>query len=86
MPSAKVTSKGQITVPKAVRERLNIGPGDSVLFREQADGTIVVEAESHDVMALAGSVRPRVKGVTLDQMNEAARQGAAARHKRSLRK
>jgi AbrB family looped-hinge helix DNA binding protein len=86
MPSAKITSKGQITVPKAVRERLNVGPGDSVVFREQADGSIVLEAESRDVMALAGSIKPGVKGVTLAHMADAVEQAAIARNKRSRRR
>ena len=40
---AKVTSKGQITIPARIREQLKIGEGDHVRFRGQ-DGHIVVEA------------------------------------------
>ena len=80
---AKVTSKGQITVPKTVRERLNVGPGDYLVFREEANGTIVVEAATSDIMALAGSVPSKVRGVSLDAMHDAVQQGAAARAKRS---
>jgi AbrB family looped-hinge helix DNA binding protein len=36
MAAAKVTSKGQITVPKAVRERLGLAPGDTIEFVEVA--------------------------------------------------
>ncbi len=35
MPTAKITSKGQITLPQEVRKRLGIGPGDSVEFVEE---------------------------------------------------
>lgn len=35
---ARMTSKGQITVPKEVREALGLKPGDSVLFRVREDG------------------------------------------------
>ena len=35
MPTARMTSKGQITVPKGVRERLGIGPGDELEFVEE---------------------------------------------------
>jgi len=79
---AKVTSKGQITVPKTVRERLNVGPGDYLVFREEADGTIVVEAATSDVMALAGSVASKVRGVSVEAMQDAVQQAAAARAKR----
>ena len=40
---AKVTSKGQITIPSKIREQLKIGAGDHVRFRGQ-DGRIVLEA------------------------------------------
>ena len=83
MADAKVTTKGQITVPKTVRERLNVGPGDYLVFRERGDGTIVVEAATHDVMSLAGSIAPRVRGVTVDAMYAAVSDGAAARLKRA---
>lgn len=79
---AKVTSKGQITVPKTVRERLNVGPGDYLVFREEADGTIVVEAATSDVMALAGSVASKVRGVSVEAMQDAVQQAAAARARR----
>ena len=79
---AKVTSKGQITVPKTVRERLNVGPGDYLVFREEADGTIVVEAATSDIMALAGSVASKVRGVSVEAMQDAVQQTAAARAKR----
>jgi antitoxin PrlF len=39
----KVTSKGQVTIPKPVRDHLGIGPGSQVAFRRAADGTIIIE-------------------------------------------
>ena len=41
MISAKVTSKGQITLPKKVRERLGVNPGDDVGFEEK-DNLLVI--------------------------------------------
>jgi antitoxin PrlF len=38
-----VTSKGQVTIPKPVRDHLGIGPGSQIAFRRAADGTIVIE-------------------------------------------
>ena len=35
MITAKVTSKGQITLPKKIRERLGVGPGEDVGFEEK---------------------------------------------------
>lgn len=39
---ATVTSKGQVTIPKAVRDFLGIGPGSKVEFRRVGDGSVVV--------------------------------------------
>ena len=38
-----VTSKGQVTIPKPVRDHMGIGPGSQVAFRRAADGSIVIE-------------------------------------------
>jgi len=39
----KLTSKGQVTIPKPVCDHLGIGPGSEVAFRRAADGSIVIE-------------------------------------------
>jgi AbrB family looped-hinge helix DNA binding protein len=77
MAKATVTYKGQITLPKAVREQLGVRPGDRVSFREIAGGAIVVEADTVDLMELKGVMRPRKRGVTVEQMNETIRAAAA---------
>lgn len=38
-----VTSKGQVTIPKPVRDHLGIGPGSRVDFRRNAEGGILIE-------------------------------------------
>jgi AbrB family looped-hinge helix DNA binding protein len=38
-----VTSKGQVTIPKPVRDHLGIGPGSKVSFRRANDGSIIIE-------------------------------------------
>jgi len=40
--STQVTRKGQVTIPKRVRDRLNIKPGSSVEFELAADGRVVL--------------------------------------------
>ena len=44
MSKATVTYKGQITLPKAVRERLGVQAGDRVSFRETGDGVTLIVA------------------------------------------
>jgi AbrB family looped-hinge helix DNA binding protein len=39
---ATVTAKGQVTIPKPVRDFLGIVPGSEVEFRRAADGTVVL--------------------------------------------
>ena len=41
MITAKVTSKGQVTIPKSVREKLGVQPGEAVGFEEK-DGALVI--------------------------------------------
>jgi antitoxin PrlF len=58
--AAKVTSKGQVTVPKAVRDALGIKEGDEVVFRVQ--GNRAVLARTPAFLDLAGTIRvPAVK-------------------------
>lgn len=40
--STTVTAKGQVTIPKAVRDTLGIGPGSQVDFRRMSDGNIIL--------------------------------------------
>lgn len=42
MTLSTVTSKGQVTIPKAVRDRLRLEAGDKLDFRVEDDGTIRV--------------------------------------------
>lgn len=79
MPAAKLTSKGQITVPKAVREALGVHPGDRIAFRLHEDGTVMIEAETVDLSDLRGVLKPGVRGVSVDAMNAAIRRGATSR-------
>lgn len=77
MARAKLTSKGQITVPKPVRDALGIHPGDRLNFRVREDGTITVEAETVDVRSLRGRLKPGVRGVTIADMNAAIRRAGS---------
>ena len=53
--AAKVTSKGQVTVPKVVRDALGIKEGDEVVFR--VEGNRAVLARTPDFLELAGTIR-----------------------------
>ena len=49
-----VTSKGQVTIPKPVRDHLGIAPGSQVEFRRVADGSIVIEGDQTAPSSPAG--------------------------------
>jgi len=77
MALATLTSKGQLTLPKPIRERLGVRAGDRVVFRETADGVVVVEPDTVDLRSLRGALKPRRTGVTLDDMERAIAEGAS---------
>lgn len=52
--SARITSKGQVTIPKAVRDALGLHEGDELLFRVERKRAVV--AKTADFLELAGSV------------------------------
>lgn len=79
--AAKVTSKGQVTVPKAVRDALGITEGDEVVFR--VDGNRAVLARTPEFLALADTIRvPAAKrNVAWDEVIRRTRSDrASARH------
>jgi AbrB family looped-hinge helix DNA binding protein len=70
-----ITTKGQATIPKAVRERLGLKPGDRVKFFMHPDGTVVLLPKL-PIAALRGMIKTR-RRVTLEAMSEAVAAGAA---------
>lgn len=52
--SARLSSKGQVTVPRAVREALALEEGDRLVFRVEGDHAVL--ARTPDLLALAGSI------------------------------
>ncbi len=54
LASSRLTSKSQATVPAAVRKRLNLKPGDIVVFEESDGGTVRIrKAEPLDIEFLS---------------------------------
>ncbi len=70
MSESKLTSKGQITIPKAVRERLNLELGDTVAFVFKDDGSVVLQARNLPWERLKGMFRKRGRPrVSIEQMS-----------------
>lgn len=74
---ARLTSKGQITIPKTVRDALDLSEGDEVLFRVRRQSAVV--AKTPDFLELAGSVSvpPAKRGTPWDQVLASTRRARA---------
>ncbi len=79
MATATVTSKGQITIPKPIRDALELEPGDRVAFRFDDEGRVILEPETLDLLQLFGALKPEVRGVTVEDMRRAVRRRGAGR-------
>lgn len=71
--AARLTSKGQVTIPKAVREQLDLHEGDKIIFRVERSRALI--AKTPDFLELAGSVPvPAAKrGTAWDEVLRRAR-------------
>ena len=79
MSESTISSKGQVTVPKAIRTRLHLQPGDRLQFVLGEDGSVRLEAATRDVTALRSILpRPR-RRATLDEIQETVRRRAVQR-------
>ncbi len=76
MTTAVVTSKGQITIPKPVRDGLGVETGDRVEFVELERGVYTVVAATRDVRSLKGMIPKPAKPVSVEDMNKAIRRHA----------
>jgi antitoxin PrlF len=70
MSETTLTSKGQVTVPREIRDRLGLASGDKLTFTLLSDGTVVMRAKTRRLLDVAGSLtRPGQPKVTIEQMN-----------------
>ncbi|HEX5761339.1 MAG TPA: type II toxin-antitoxin system PrlF family antitoxin [Thermoanaerobaculia bacterium] len=78
MTTATITSKGQITLPKTVREHLRLGEGDRVDFVIEEGGAVRVVALKRSVRELAGFVPYRgERPLTIEELDEALSEALA---------
>jgi AbrB family looped-hinge helix DNA binding protein len=54
-----LTSKGQTTIPKDIRDSLGIKSGDRMTFTLMPDGTVLLRVKNKSIMSLAGSLKKR---------------------------
>ena len=72
-----VTVKGQVTLPKKVRDEAGIKPGDKVEVRATASGTVIIEKPgAHDdykARLYALAKRKIIRGITTDELMKLTR-------------
>src|SRR5213082_940855 len=81
-----ITVKGQATIPKAIREHLGLKPGDRVKFFVHPDGSVVLLPKL-SASSLRGIIKSRRRRpVTIAEMTDVAREGAAGVASRARRR
>ena len=70
MSTAMLTTKGQITIPAAVRASLGLESGSRIEFVEASNGQYLIVAPTSPVQALKGFLRKPDIAVTIAQMNQ----------------
>jgi antitoxin PrlF len=72
MPTAKITSKGQITLPKEIRDHLKVESGDNVVFFLNNRGEMVVDGVGGSARDLKGFLkRPGQRRLSVEEMDAA---------------
>jgi len=77
---ARLSSKGQATIPKAVRDRLRLKPGDRFKFFFHPDGVLILPKIS--TSRLKGIVPKPARAVSLEEIDAAIEAGATERFRR----
>ena len=68
--AATLTSKGQTTIPKEIRDSLGMKPGDRISFTLMPDGTVIMRVKRRSVMELAGVLHKKGrKPVPIDELS-----------------
>lgn len=82
MSASTLTSKGRVTIPKEVRERLGLQEGDRLVFRFDDQGNLLVRPEARSPLSWLPGLLYHLAGeqpVTIEEMNEAVKRRAAER-------
>jgi len=78
---ARLTSKGQVTIPKSVREALELREGDELLFRVERYRALVAKTENFLERAGAVAVPPGKRGTPWDDVLRQTRRERARRRR-----
>jgi antitoxin PrlF len=85
MNVSTLTSKGQTTIPKNIRDRLGLKPGDKIKFMVNPDGSVTLVAANLSVRQLRGILPRPERPATIEEMNEAIADAVVERYLRSTK-
>jgi AbrB family looped-hinge helix DNA binding protein len=84
---ATLTTKGQITLPKEIRDLLGLDAGSILDFQVLPDNTITARAVRPDARQIRGLLKsPHAEPLTVEQMDEGIARHLRERHARPLRR
>ncbi|MGH8119493.1 MAG: AbrB/MazE/SpoVT family DNA-binding domain-containing protein [Gammaproteobacteria bacterium] len=72
-----ITSKGQVTIPKPVRDKLKLHTGDRLDFIVESDGTARIVPVTASIKELKGLVPAPKRKLSLEDMDKAIAKGAS---------
>ena len=78
MPSAVITRKGQVTIPKVIRQEVELEIGDRVSFVVR-DSEVVIRAQKGSILDLEGSVNPHHRPEDFGEIRQAVLRQRAER-------
>jgi AbrB family looped-hinge helix DNA binding protein len=84
IPNSTLTSKGQATIPKEMRDRFGLKPGDRLKFFAHPDGHIAV-LPARPITELRGIARNRGPALTVEEMDDAITEALIERDEQSRR-
>ena len=83
MPTATLTSKGQLTVPAEVRADLHLNSGDRVSFEKAENGFYQIRPLKGDIMRLAGMLKYDGPPLSIEDMDRVIGEAATERFRRA---
>ena len=78
---ATITSKGQVTLPKPIRDKLHLKPGDRIEIILDDDDGLRVTPVTASITQLKGMVPAPASPLTLEEMDAAVADATAARYR-----
>jgi AbrB family looped-hinge helix DNA binding protein len=83
----RISTKGQVVLPKAIRDRRGWAPGAELIVEERPDGVLLRAAPNVGATRfqdVAGSLGPVERVISIEEMHQALLDEAARRHRKAV--